>query len=131
MASIRRAAREILDGAAGRLVGRLHGGDIGVGADVIGGQIQLLIDTPSSLMPQVRAGKIKALANLSAKRSASMPDIPTADETGVPGLYMSGWFGFFAPKGTPKDVIAMAKEKEARYPSAAVMRLASCSAKYR
>jgi tripartite-type tricarboxylate transporter receptor subunit TctC len=35
-----------------------------------------------------------------------MPDIPTADETGVPGLYMSGWFGFFAPKGTPKDVIA-------------------------
>jgi tripartite-type tricarboxylate transporter receptor subunit TctC len=35
-----------------------------------------------------------------------MPDIPTSDETGVPGLYMSGWFGFFAPKGTPKDVIA-------------------------
>jgi tripartite-type tricarboxylate transporter receptor subunit TctC len=35
-----------------------------------------------------------------------MPDIPTADETGVPGLYMSGWFGFWAPKGTPKDVIA-------------------------
>ena len=39
-------------------------------------------------------------------RSASMPDIPTADETGVPGLYMSGWFGFWAPKGTPKDIIA-------------------------
>jgi tripartite-type tricarboxylate transporter receptor subunit TctC len=35
-----------------------------------------------------------------------MPDIPTADETGVPGLYMSGWFGFWAPKGTPKDIIA-------------------------
>jgi len=34
-----------------------------------------------------------------------MPDIPTSDETGVPGLYMSGWFGFFAPKGTPKDVV--------------------------
>ena len=43
---------------------------------------------------------------VSPKRSASMPDIPTADETGVPGLYMSGWFGFFAPKGTPKDIIA-------------------------
>src|SRR6266446_2155655 len=55
---------------------------------------------------KANAGKIKALANLSAKRSASMPDIPTADETGVPGLYMSGWFGFFAPKGTPKDIIA-------------------------
>ena len=51
-------------------------------------------------------GKIKALANMSPQRSASMPDIPTSDETGVPGLYMSGWFGFFAPKGTPKDIIA-------------------------
>jgi tripartite-type tricarboxylate transporter receptor subunit TctC len=53
----------------------------------------------------VRAGTIKAIANLSPQRSASMPDIPTSDETGVPGLYMSGWFGFWAPKGTPKDVI--------------------------
>jgi len=57
-------------------------------------------------LPQIRAGKIKALANLSPQRSASMQDIPTADETGVPGLYMSGWFGFWAPKGTPKDIIA-------------------------
>jgi tripartite-type tricarboxylate transporter receptor subunit TctC len=56
-------------------------------------------------LPQIRAGKIKALANLSPQRSASMPDIPTSDESGVPGLYMSGWFGFWAPKGTPKDVI--------------------------
>ena len=50
--------------------------------------------------------KIKAIANLSPERSASMPDIPTSDEGGVPKLYMSGWFGFFAPKGTPKNVIA-------------------------
>jgi tripartite-type tricarboxylate transporter receptor subunit TctC len=57
-------------------------------------------------LPQIRAGKIKALANLSPQRSASMPDIPTSDESGVKGLYMSGWFGFWAPKGTPKDVIA-------------------------
>jgi len=54
----------------------------------------------------VRGGTIKAIANLSPRRSASMPDIPTSDEGGVPGLYMSGWFGFFAPKGTPKEVIA-------------------------
>ena len=53
----------------------------------------------------VRAGTIKAIANL--RRSApAVPDIPTSDEGGVRGLYMSGWFGFFAPKGTPKDVIA-------------------------
>ena len=57
-------------------------------------------------LPQVQAGTIKAIANLSPRRSPAVPDIPTSDEGGVPGLYMSGWFGFFAPKGTPKDVIA-------------------------
>ncbi len=74
--------------------------------DLISGTVDLLVVQGAVALPQVRAGKIKALANLSPKRSASMPDIPTADETGVPGLYMSGWFGFWAPKGTPKDVIA-------------------------
>jgi tripartite-type tricarboxylate transporter receptor subunit TctC len=74
--------------------------------DLISGTVDLLVVQGAVALPQIRAGKIKALANLSAKRSTSMPEIPTADETGVPGLYMSGWFGFFAPKGTPKDVIA-------------------------
>jgi len=73
--------------------------------DLISGQVDLLVVQGAVALPQVRAGKIKALANLSPQRSASMPEIPTADETGVPGLYMSGWFGFFAPKGTPKEVI--------------------------
>jgi len=74
--------------------------------DLISGTVDLLVVQGAVALPQVRAGKIKALANLSPQRSASMPDIPTADETGVPGLYMSGWFGFWAPKGTPKDIIA-------------------------
>jgi tripartite-type tricarboxylate transporter receptor subunit TctC len=74
--------------------------------DLISGTVDLLVVQGAVALPQIRAGKIKAVANLSAQRSASMPDIATADETGVPGLYMSGWFGFFAPKGTPKDVIA-------------------------
>jgi tripartite-type tricarboxylate transporter receptor subunit TctC len=74
--------------------------------DLISGTVDLLVVQGAVALPQIRAGKIKALANLSPTRSASMPDIPTADETGVPGLYMSGWFGFWAPKGTPKDVIA-------------------------
>jgi tripartite-type tricarboxylate transporter receptor subunit TctC len=74
--------------------------------DLISGTVDLLVVQGAVALPQIRAGKIKALANLSAARSASMPDIPTADETGVPGLYMSGWFGFWAPKGTPKDIIA-------------------------
>src|SRR6266496_40527 len=74
--------------------------------DLVSGTVDLLVVQGAVALPQIRGGKIKALANLSAKRSASMPDIPTADETGVSGLYMSGWFGFFAPKGTPKDITA-------------------------
>ena len=74
--------------------------------DLVSGQVDLLVVQGAVALPQIRAGKIKAIANLSPQRSASMSDIPTSDESGVPGLYMSGWFGFFAPKGTPKDVIA-------------------------
>jgi tripartite-type tricarboxylate transporter receptor subunit TctC len=74
--------------------------------DLVSGTVDLLVVQGAVALPQIRGGKIKALANLSPKRSASMPDIPTADETGVSGLHMSGWFGFFAPKGTPKDIIA-------------------------
>ena len=74
--------------------------------DLVSGTVDLLVVQGAVALPQIRGGKIKALANLSPQRSASMADIPTSDETGVPGLYMSGWFGFWAPKGTPKDIIA-------------------------
>jgi tripartite-type tricarboxylate transporter receptor subunit TctC len=74
--------------------------------DLVSGQVDLLVVQGAVALPQIRAAKIKAIANLSPQRSASMPDIPTSDEGGVPGLYMSGWFGLFAPKGTPKNVIA-------------------------
>src|SRR3954467_4698831 len=74
--------------------------------DLISGQVDLLVAQGAVTLPQARGGAIKAIANLSPQRSASMPDIPTSEESGVPGLYMSGWFGFFAPKGTPKDVVA-------------------------
>jgi tripartite-type tricarboxylate transporter receptor subunit TctC len=74
--------------------------------DLVSGQVDLLVVQGAAALPQIRAGKIKAIANLSPQRSTSMPDIPTSDEGGVSGFYMSGWFGFFAPKGTPKDVIA-------------------------
>jgi tripartite-type tricarboxylate transporter receptor subunit TctC len=74
--------------------------------DLVAGQVDLLVGQAAVALPQVQAGSIKALANLSPNRSAAVPDIPTSDEAGVPGLYISGWFGFFAPKGTPKDVIA-------------------------
>jgi tripartite-type tricarboxylate transporter receptor subunit TctC len=74
--------------------------------DLISGQVDLLLVQGAVALPQVRAGTIKALAELSPQRSASMPDIPSADESGVPGLYIAGWFGFYAPKGTPADLIA-------------------------
>src|SRR5438874_12579218 len=73
--------------------------------DLMSGTVDLLVVQGAVALPQIRAGKIKAFANLSPQRSASMADIPTSDEGGVPGLYMSGWFGFFAPKSTPKEVI--------------------------
>jgi tripartite-type tricarboxylate transporter receptor subunit TctC len=73
--------------------------------DLISGQVDLLVVQGAAALPQVRGGTIKTIANLSPARSASMPDIPTSDEGGVPGLYMSGWFGFFAPKSTPRDII--------------------------
>ena len=73
--------------------------------DLISGQVDLLVVQGAVALPQVRGGTIKAIVNLSPNRSASMPDIPTSDEGGVPGLYMSGWFGFFAPRRTPKDII--------------------------
>jgi len=74
--------------------------------DLISGQVDLLLVQGAVALPQVRAGTIKALAELSPERSASMPDIPSAAESGVPGLYIAGWFGFYAPKGTPPDIIA-------------------------
>ena len=74
--------------------------------DLISGQVDLLLVQGAVALPQVRAGTIKALAELSPQRSPSMPDIASADESGVPGLYIAGWFGLFAPKGTPANAIA-------------------------
>src|ERR1043165_7543620 len=73
--------------------------------DLVSGRVDLLVVQGAVALPQVRGGTIKAIANLSPQRSASMPDIPTSAEGGVPGFLMSGWFGFWAPKGTPKDAI--------------------------
>ena len=73
--------------------------------DLLSGQVDLLVVQGAIAMPHLRAGAVKALANLSPQRSAAMPDIPTSDESGVKGLYMAGWFGFWAPKDTPKDII--------------------------
>ena len=74
--------------------------------DLIAGQIDLMILDPPTSLPQVRAGSIKAYAVTAKTRLAAAPDIPTVDEAGLPGFYISLWNGLWAPKGTPKDIIA-------------------------
>jgi tripartite-type tricarboxylate transporter receptor subunit TctC len=73
---------------------------------MLGGQVDLMVVQAAVTLPQARAGTVKILANLSPARSAVIPDIPTSAESGIPGLYASGWFGLFAPAKTPREVIA-------------------------
>ena len=74
--------------------------------DLIGGQIDMMVDQLSNSLPQVRGGKIKGYAITAKERSPAAPEIPTVDEAGLPGLHIAIWYGLWAPKGTPKDVIA-------------------------
>jgi tripartite-type tricarboxylate transporter receptor subunit TctC len=74
--------------------------------DLIAGHVDLLAIQAAAAMAQVRAGTIKAFAILSPARSPVVPGIPSADEAGVAGLHVPGWFGLFAPRGTPKEAIA-------------------------
>jgi tripartite-type tricarboxylate transporter receptor subunit TctC len=73
--------------------------------DLVGGQIDIIVDQTSNSMAQIRAGTIRAYAISAKERWAAAPDIPTADEAGLPGFYMTLWSGLWAPKGTPKDII--------------------------
>jgi tripartite-type tricarboxylate transporter receptor subunit TctC len=74
--------------------------------DLLAGRIDFMVDQASNSLPQVRAGKIKAFAVTAKARLSAAPEIPTVDEAGLPGLYVSVWFGIWAPKGTPHDVVA-------------------------
>ncbi|HET7766696.1 MAG TPA: tripartite tricarboxylate transporter substrate-binding protein [Burkholderiales bacterium] len=74
--------------------------------DLLAGRIDMIVDQASNSLPQVRAGKIKAFAVTAKNRLAAAPEIPTVDEAGLPGLYVSVWFGIWAPKGTPRDIVA-------------------------
>jgi tripartite-type tricarboxylate transporter receptor subunit TctC len=73
--------------------------------DLVGGQIQVMFDNMPSALPMAKDGKIRALAQTTAKRSPAAPDVPTVAET-VPGFEATTWFAVFAPAGTPKDVVA-------------------------
>jgi tripartite-type tricarboxylate transporter receptor subunit TctC len=74
--------------------------------DVVAGQIDLGFLDPTTSLTQVRAGNVKAFAVTVAARLSSAPEIPTVDEAGLPGFYVSHWHGLWVPKGTPAAVIA-------------------------
>jgi tripartite-type tricarboxylate transporter receptor subunit TctC len=74
--------------------------------DLVAGQIDLIIDQTSNSINQVRAGTIRAYAVADDKRVESAPNIPTTDEAGLPGFHMTLWSGLWAPKGTPKAIVA-------------------------
>ncbi|UOB05694.1 tripartite tricarboxylate transporter substrate binding protein [Diaphorobacter nitroreducens] len=73
--------------------------------DMLGGQVDLMFDSITSARPHIQAGKLRALGVTSAKRSATLPDVPTIAEAGVPGYEVSPWFAVFAPAGTPAAIV--------------------------
>jgi tripartite-type tricarboxylate transporter receptor subunit TctC len=115
------------NGSAGHLAGELFKMEAGVdmvhvpykGAapamqDLLAGQTQLMFDNLANSMQQVRAGKLKALAVTTERRSALVPELPTLAEEGLPGFDISTWWGFMAPAGTPKEIIAKWNAEVAR-----------------
>jgi tripartite-type tricarboxylate transporter receptor subunit TctC len=72
---------------------------------VLGGQVQMMIDAVTTMAPNVSAGQARALATTGKTRSSVLPDVPTADEAGVPGYEATIWLGVMAPKGTPQAIV--------------------------
>ena len=99
-------AAELLNGMAG--IRLLHVPYKGGGAalmDLIAGQVQVLFTTQLAGWPHVQSGRIRALASSTAKRPASLPDLPTIAEAGVPGFDAGVWYGMLAPAGTPREIV--------------------------
>jgi tripartite-type tricarboxylate transporter receptor subunit TctC len=82
--------------------------------DVIAGNVQIMFDTTSSAMGQIKAGKFKPLAVTTAQRSSELPNVPTLAEAGVPGFEMSTWYGVFVTSGTPPEVVSKLQAELAR-----------------
>lgn len=74
--------------------------------DLLGGQVDMFVTTPPSVIGHVKSGKLKALAYTGKQRHPSMPNIPTSSEAGMPGYEVESWFAVFAPAGTPSPIVA-------------------------
>ncbi len=72
---------------------------------VLGGEVQVLFENISAAVPNVKAGRLRPIAVTSITRSSALPDVPTLNESGLPGFEVLAWFGMFAPAATPKDVL--------------------------
>ncbi len=75
-------------------------------SDLVGGQVQSMFDNLPSALPQVKGGKLRAIAVTSAKRSPALPDVPTIAESGLPGYDVQSWFALNAPPKTPPEIVA-------------------------
>jgi tripartite-type tricarboxylate transporter receptor subunit TctC len=80
-------------------------GSSGARTDTLGGQVQMMFDAITTMAPNVRAGKLKALGTTGKARSPVLPDVPTVAEAGVPGYEAVIWLGVMAPLGTPKPIV--------------------------
>ncbi len=74
-------------------------------ADLVGGQVLVMYDTVASALPHIKAGKLRALAVATAKRSSALPDVPTIAEAALPGFEVTTWFGALAPAKTPREIV--------------------------
>jgi tripartite-type tricarboxylate transporter receptor subunit TctC len=83
--------------------------------DLIGGRVQLMFDNLPPSLPQIKGGKLKALAVTSSTRAPALPDTPTIAESGLPGFEASSWFGVLAPAGTPPAIIAKLNAEIAKW----------------
>jgi tripartite-type tricarboxylate transporter receptor subunit TctC len=99
------AGEEFAMAAGVKLVHVPYKGSAQAHLDMISGQVQMMFDTTSSAMGQVKAGKLKPLAVTSAQRAAELPQLPTLIESGYPGLVMTTWYGLFVTGGTPRPTV--------------------------
>jgi tripartite-type tricarboxylate transporter receptor subunit TctC len=83
--------------------------------DLLGGQVQLMFDNLPPSLPQIKAGKLRALAVTTATRAPALPDVPTVAEAGLPGFESSSWFGLLAPAGTPPAIVVKLNAEVARW----------------
>ena len=99
-------AGELLKAMAGvKIVHVPYKGSAQARTDVLGGQVDMMFDAIPTMVEQVKAGKVKAVATSGRARSAIMPDVPTLSEAGVPGYEATIWLGVMAPKGTPAAIV--------------------------